>query len=211
MKKVVVSQRVDHVPGRNETRDALDQRLAALLSVVGCVPIPVPNCLSKVSVAGNADSSDLESWMSLVEPQGVVLSGGNNIGFCEERDSTERFLLDFAMRKQLPAIGICRGMQMMGHWAGTSLRHVEEHVRTRHKISGEIKGIVNSYHDYSLADCPKGFRVLARSDDDEIEAIGHQFLSWEGWMWHPERDEQFAEQDVNRLRQLLVSQKNNRK
>ncbi|MBG6174936.1 putative glutamine amidotransferase [Labrenzia sp. EL_208] len=206
MKKVVVSQRVDHLPDRNETRDALDQRLAAFLCSAGFVPVPVPNCLFDARDAGAADTLALRSWMAAIDPHGVVLSGGNDIGLCDERDSTEQFLLDYAKGKRLPAVGICRGMQMMGHWAGTALHAVEGHVRSRHSVSGEINRIVNSYHDYSLADCPADFRLLACSDDGEIEAIGHQVLPWEGWMWHPEREAQFAEQDVSRLRQLLVDQ-----
>jgi putative glutamine amidotransferase len=79
-------------------------------------------------------------------------------------------------------------------------------VRTRHRLSGRITGEVNSYHEHVLADCPEGFAVLARSEDDAIEAIGHATLPWEGWMWHPEREAGFAPADLQRARMLLAGQ-----
>ena len=65
-------------------------------------------------------------------------------------------------------------MQMMAHWAGTSLNHVDGHVQTRHKLTGQIAE-VNSFHDFSIANCPDNFKVLANSEDGEIEAISHLF------------------------------------
>lgn len=47
-----------------------------------------------------------------------LLSGGNDIGKIDERDKTERRLLDYASDRALPALGLCRGMQMMALWAG---------------------------------------------------------------------------------------------
>ena len=91
----------------------------------------------------------------------------------------------------------------MAHWAGVDLCPVQGHVRTRHNLSGEIAEEVNSFHEFSLAKCPNGFEVFARSSDEEIEAIRHQTLPWEGWMWHPEREECFAARDLQRLRTLF--------
>jgi putative glutamine amidotransferase len=62
---------------------------------------------------------------------------------------------------------------------------------------------VNSYHGFSLATGPLDFEVLARSEDGEIEAIRHKSLPWEGWMWHPEREENFAARDVQRIKALF--------
>jgi putative glutamine amidotransferase len=95
-------------------------------------------------------------------------------------------------------------MQIMAHWAGTGVHLVQGHVRSRHLLSGEITGYVNSYHGFALAACPTGFEVLARSEDNEIEAIRHQSLPWEGWMWHPEREATFAERDIQRLKALFL-------
>jgi gamma-glutamyl-gamma-aminobutyrate hydrolase PuuD len=194
MKIVAVSQRVDHFPDRNETRDALDQSLAAFVVICGHVPVPVPNALGGV----------ISDWLTVVRPEAVVLSGGNDIGQCAERDDTEDALLTYAQERQIPVLGVCRGMQMMAHWAGTGLHPVQGHVRTRHRLVGGITGEANSYHEFALAACPTGFEVLALSEDDEIEAIRHQSLPWEGWMWHPEREARFAERDIQRLKALFL-------
>lgn len=193
MRIVAVSQRVDHYPDRNETRDALDQRLAAFVSICGHMPVPVPNALGRA----------IRDWLAVVHPAAVVLSGGNDIGQCAERDDTELALLTYAQERHVPVLGICRGMQMLAHWSGTDLHPVQGHVRTRHCLSGEIAGEVNSYHGFALAICPADFEVLARSEDGEIEAIRHQSLRWEGWMWHPEREENFAARDVQRIKALF--------
>lgn len=194
MKVVAVSQRVDQFPDRNETRDALDQRLALFVAICGYVSVPVPNAL------GGA----IRDWLTIVQPDAVILSGGNDIGQCAERDETEDALLVYAQESHLPVLGICRGMQMMAHWAGTGLHPVQGHVKTCHRLSGEITGVVNSYHGFALANCPTGFEVLARSEDGEIEAIRHQSLPWEGWMWHPEREELFVVRDIERLKGLFA-------
>lgn len=193
MKLVAVSQRVDALLARNETRDALDQRLITWVTGCGYLPVPVPNGLGD-SIGG---------WLTTLRPAALVLSGGNDIGQYPRRDETELALLSYAKGLTLPALGICRGMQMMAHWAGATLYMVSGHVRTRHQLNGKIAKEVNSYHNYALTDCPSEFEVIARSEDSEIEAIRHLSLPWEGWMWHPERETEFAQYDIQRMKDLF--------
>jgi gamma-glutamyl-gamma-aminobutyrate hydrolase PuuD len=203
MKIVAVSQRVDHYPDRKEKRDALDQRLITFLLLAGFLPVPIPNGLYMASSDGCCVQEPLVAWLGTLNPQAIVLSGGNDVGQCRERDSTEGLLLDYASEYQMPLLGICRGMQMMAHWAGVCLHPVKGHIQTRHRLTGEITGEANSYHSCSLATCPVDFEVISRSDDGEIEAIRHRSLSWEGWMWHPEREEKFSAHDVQRVKDLF--------
>lgn len=74
MKVVAISQRVDTHPERGESRDALDQRLIAFVLAAGFTPVPVPNRWQ------NPD--DLDRWLAAVNPQAIMLSGGNDIGQC---------------------------------------------------------------------------------------------------------------------------------
>jgi len=196
---IAISQRVDFFPNRGEKRDSLDHRLIDWATSLNAKIILVPNALG----------DNLSSWLKLFQPTGVILSGGNDIGQFPERDITEWCLLDYAKEKHLPVLGICRGMQFLSTYFGVKLKPVEGHVATRHtvNIQDEIQGRsqidVNSYHKFSLANCPSDFEVLAESEDGEIEAIKHKTLSWEGWMWHPERELIFEEYMMARARSLF--------
>ena len=193
MKIVAVSQRADSHADRREQRDALDQRLCEWLLQAGYLPVPVPNQLN----------AQLDAWLAAVKPHALLLSGGNDIGEAPARDDTERRLLDHAQARSTPVLGLCRGMQMMSVWSGTQLVPCEGHVRVRHNVRGGINQNVNSYHNFALAACPSGFTVTARSEDGVIEAIRHTTLAWEAWMWHPEREPEFDQRDLQRVRDLF--------
>ena len=205
--KVAVSQRIDVLPARRERRDALDQRLITLLLTAGLLPVPVPNCLFSPGGSG-VPGNQFDTWIEAERPAGVVLSGGNDVGEHEERDRTEAALLAYAQNHRRPVLGICRGMQMMGMLAGGRLVPVEGHVSMRHRITaieghGGWPDEVNSFHNFALADCPPGFHVTARTADGVIEAIRHESLPWEGWMWHPEREDHFLAVDIRRLQAMF--------
>lgn len=201
---VGVTQRVDSVPGRSELRDAVDQMLVNWVVQAGFLPVPIPNTLLLPEYSDNSFSDKaLGNWLQSVQLAALVLSGGNDIGEYPERDTTEFQLLSWAEMNDVPVLGICRGMQVMAVWAGAKLKPVNGHVCTRHKLQRDISGEVNSYHNFSVAECPTGFSVRATAEDGEIEAIRHTSLPWEGWMWHPEREEFFQSNDTKRVKELF--------
>ena len=202
MRILAVSQRIDFYSNLNELRDALDQRLVQFLGKAGFHCVPVPNSLSEI-FNNKENLEDLDNWLENINPQGIILSGGNDIGQYLSRDLTETRLLEYSKSNQIPLLGICRGMQMMARFSKIELHPVKAHVNCRHSINGEINSIVNSFHNFSINDCSNCYKILARSEDGEIEAIRHLTLPWEGWMWHPERETNFKLMDLNRLKDLF--------
>jgi putative glutamine amidotransferase len=207
---VAVSLRVDQVSDYGEKRDAIDHRLIEWIEEAGFTPILIPNVLVKDErrIRQVDDGEGFYRILNLLKPRAVILSGGNDIGKQPNRDITERKLLAWASVNRVPLLGICRGMQMMAVWAGAKLAIIDGHVRTRHTLkvptSKEEWPInANSYHEWSIIDCPEGYEVMAMAEDGCIEAIRHKFLPWEGWMWHPERENTFNPVDIARIRKLF--------
>lgn len=194
LKIALVSCRVDAVPERQETRDALDQALVRWLSELGYQAVLLPNAL---------ESSPLPSLVAQLNPALIVLSGGNDLGQYPARDQTEHALVDIARQQQLPLLAICRGMQLLAQTEGVALKTVAGHVAKRHMLSGLWQGDVNSYHQFALTELPANYQLLAQSPDGCIEAICHQNLPWLALMWHPEREQPFSPLDLSRVRAVL--------
>lgn len=114
------------------------------------------------------------------------------------RQQFELAILDaLDQHRNTPALGICLGMQMMGLHAGGSIdQHLADSLPTAdlhwnaraHEITGELgRGIVHSHHRQALTSAGS-MRVIARSDDGVIEAIGRDDRPFYlGVQWHPER------------------------
>jgi len=216
MKTLVISQRVDEYPDRGERRDALDQALVRFVGQAGYLPILVPNSLVDTSSVDVSSTSidlislitprvgrHLNAFLSKINPDGIILSGGNDVGTCLDRDITESILIRYAIKNGLPLLGICRGMQMLGVYSGTELRNVEKHVRTRHFLEGDYTHEVNSFHNQSLMNIPDDFLLAASTEDRVIEAIKHSKFPLFGWMWHPERETPFSEVDLENFKKIF--------
>ena len=194
----MVSQRCDDVVERGEVRDALDVRLPSLLWDLGFVPIPL---VSRID--------DYSEYFKEINAEGVILSGGNNIGDYPERDAAEVAALDYAVVHHLPVLGICRGMQILNYYQGGSIRPVQDHVATRHDIYGPLVGVtpreVNSFHGFGLLEADLGDRLqaVAWTKEGVVEALQHQDNPWLGIMWHPERDVPAADDDLRLIRKHL--------
>lgn len=199
--RIGITQRVVRAAGSNELRDALAQDWARFFerTLPSFVWVPLPNI--GAGIARYAERLGLG---------GVVLSGGDDIGVFPDRDLTETTLLNHCARNELPALGVCRGMQMMVHVGGGTLRRCESqaHVATRHtvRVSADAGGLgfptgtaeVNSFHDWVVPGdgLPIGWRPLAWSADGCLEALRSADGLQLGIMWHPEREATAVASDV---------------
>ncbi|NMO16545.1 C26 family cysteine hydrolase domain-containing family [Pyxidicoccus fallax] len=187
---VLVTQRSDRVPGRPEVRDALEASWAACLWESGWVPFPA------VNVPGAAAAQ-----FEALRPRLVILTGGNDApGTGEDRvpmrDETESVLMSLAARTGTPLLGVCRGAQMLALAAGMRLVRVESHVRVRHGLVGPLvdgwrgPAEVASFHHWGIEEgsVPRGWDVLARSEDGGVEAFASADRPSLGILWHPERE-----------------------
>jgi N5-(cytidine 5'-diphosphoramidyl)-L-glutamine hydrolase len=194
---VAVTQRVMISPESGERRDALDQRWVPFLEGCGMEAVPVPNRLDSVA-----------RWAAALDIGAVLLSGGEDLaelgGTAPERDITEYALLDWARNREVPVLGVCRGLQLLAYRGGVMLRRVDGHVALEHSIStdGGIE-TVNSFHRWGFDRAPPGFAVTAAAQDGTVEAMRHATLPISGIMWHPERYAAPRAQDLEQVRSAL--------
>ena len=197
MKVVVISQRVDEIKDYGEIRDALDGQWHKLFRKMDAVLLPMPNMPESISAI-----------LEKVRPEAIVLSGGNNPveygGTAPDRDKVDEMLIKYAIENSIPLLGVCRGMQSIALYFGSTLKKVEGHVATEHEIVGEIQRVVNSYHSYAIDKLGDGLCVTAKTEQGEIESIQHQYHAIFGMMWHPERVKGFDESDINLIKEKLA-------
>jgi putative glutamine amidotransferase len=197
MKVVALTQRVSVVPGYGERRDCLDQAWTKFLAACGLLPLLLPN-VTETALA----------LCEVADIAGLVLTGGNDLallgGDAPERDAVEYALLDRAERRELPVLGVCRGMQVIQQRSGIPLRRVEGHVRQRQtiRVNGEPRE-VNSYHHFAAFHSRPPLDAWAVADDGVVKAIRHSALPITGIMWHPERCAPFSPADVALFRRVF--------
>ena len=158
---------------------------------------------------------------------GILLTGGADInplflgeepikelhGINPRRDRQELLLTRLAAARQIPILGICRGIQTMhaafggplyqdihSQMEGTRIKHSQELDRSyaSHTVTIEKDTLlhnlfkadtiaVNSFHHQAVKEAAPGFRVCARATDGVIEAMeSTEYKSMLGVQWHPE-------------------------
>lgn len=199
---IALTQRVDVYQERGERRDALDQRYCHYITGMGFIPYPFPNLPDQASAI-----------LQQVKIGGLVLTGGNDLhshgGDTPERDATEKKLIDYCLAKNIPVLGICRGMQMLADYCiGASLSPVTGHIACRHEVKGAINKSVNSYHGWQVNPFTHAdYKTLALADDGSIEAFCHLNKSVVGISWHPEREEETDQEEQCNIQSFFTTGK----
>ncbi len=171
---------------------------------------------------------DMNALINTLEHlDGILLTGGADInplflgeepikelhGINPRRDRQELLLTKLAADRQIPILGICRGIQTMNaafggplyqdihiQMEGTRIKHDQDLERSyaSHTVNIEKGSLlhelfetdtlaVNSFHHQAVKEAAPGFRVCARSSDGVIEAMeSTEYKSMLGVQWHPE-------------------------
>jgi putative glutamine amidotransferase len=133
----------------------------------------------------------------------------------EERDAYELALVRGALEREMPILGICRGMQILNvAYGGTIEQHLpdvlghEEHRHTPgtfadHEVrldpdslaaraAGADRTPVKSHHHQGIKDVGSGLAATGwAAEDDAVEALEDPSCSFVlGVLWHPEEDEE---------------------
>ena len=178
----------------------------------GGVPVIIPPVADPDVILNTLDRLD-----------GLILSGGGDFnplwageqpspklgGICAERDLPELLITRLAYNRQLPILGICRGIQTLALALGgkvaqdisdiAGLKHSQDADRSdpTHTVTPEPDSLlaklyngqlsVNSFHHQAIAEAGPKFRVTGRAQDGIIEAIeSAEYKSVLGVQWHPE-------------------------
>jgi len=155
---------------------------------------------------------------------GLILAGGSDIdpasygarphpetrGTRPERDRFEIALGTRALERDMPLLGICRGMEMINviqggtltqHLPGLELHRHTPGVFTDHRVALEPGSLtervvgaehtaVKSAHHQGVEELGEGVLPTGHADDGVVEAIELPDRSFAvGVLWHPEEDE----------------------
>jgi len=209
---VAVSATTELIRGSSRVR--VNEAYTRALTRVGLLPLVVP----PMPASGSAEVMDVVD--------GLVLTGGEDVAphrYGEEphptvhahegRDESEIGLYQGAMRRRLPTLAICRGIQLVNVAEGGSLiqdiptqcpaagahdpraaRDARVHDVLVEPNSGLARALgvdrltTNSFHHQALARVGDDLRVTARAQDGVVEGIESRDTNW--WMvgvqWHPE-------------------------
>ncbi|MBV7317475.1 gamma-glutamyl-gamma-aminobutyrate hydrolase family protein [Shewanella sp. NIFS-20-20] len=194
--------------------------MAPIVEIADCIPLLMPTCFGV---------DDIDQYLDMVD--GVYLSGAaSNIdpslygqenltpkkGQDKNRDTVDFAIINAALERKLPLLGVCRGFQEINVALGGDLYqkvhkqpHLQDHredpddsVEVQYGPSHEInilphtwmhqllgdRIMVNSLHGQGICTLAKQLEPLAQADDGLIEAFhGPHFEQFIlGVQWHPE-------------------------
>ena len=170
------------------------------------------------------DREEIEHLVDICD--GILLTGGHDVDpsvygeealngtvlCCKARDNMERLVLEEAMQKDKPILGICRGIQLINALLGGTLyqdlptQHpsdIDHHQTPPYDVPvhdvfikkdsplydclGSDRISVNSYHHQAVKDVAPCLEVMAESEDGIVEALYKPFYRFL-WavQWHPE-------------------------
>jgi putative glutamine amidotransferase len=168
------------------------------------------------------------NFQDIKKCHGILLTGGEDVhpkfynkpeysNYCEkideERDQFEKRVIEYSQEKELPVLGICRGLQIANVFFGGQLipdilhfknsNHTKDRDSDKYhdvqvkkdsllrEIVGVEKGEINSAHHQSADKIGADLAINATSNDGIIEGLERKDAGGKPFLllvqWHPER------------------------
>ncbi len=217
----------------SDGNETLSEKYYSQVVAAGGTPLLIPPV---------ADRNVLINTLEHID--GLLLTGGGDFNplWCGEQPSTrlhginatrdlpELLITRLAFNRQIPMLGICRGIQTLAialggeveqdiYEKGAKIKHSQDADRSEpthsvklakgsilHALYKSDEIAVNSFHHQAVRKPGDRFRVTAKAPDGVIEAIeSTEFKSIMGVQWHPEN----LGRDGLKIFRWLVSQANN--
>lgn len=195
-------------------KEALGEKYYEQVVAAGGIPLLIPPVDKKEVIINTLEHID-----------GLLLTGGADINplWCGEdpstklhsinakRDLPELLITRLAFNRQIPILGICRGIQALAvalggevdqdiYEKGAKIKHSQDADRSEatHMVElgdgSVLKALykadriaVNSFHHQAVRDAGRRFHVTAKASDGVVEAIeSSEFKPVMGVQWHPE-------------------------
>jgi gamma-glutamyl-gamma-aminobutyrate hydrolase PuuD len=197
-----------------EQRDALSHDWIYFLQNFHATTVLIPNSLSDPCLY----AKDLGVTR-------LLLSGGDSLGSLSNtpeqspRDSTEFKLLEWALSRNIPVLGVCRGLHVINAFFGGDITRdlcrcipLEAHRGCFHRVkfvAGDLAGSeasVNSFHDQGVLQdqLSSNLEVVAKTSCGVVEALRHPNRRIEAVQWHPERSRPAQPLDMGILAKWLA-------
>jgi len=206
--RIGVSMRISQAEGYCEPRDALAHDWHSFINKVipDALWLPIPNLVE-------SGTNFLSSWGL----NAFILTGGIDLNAEPLRDKSENNILDYAIEKSFPVLGICRGLQLMARrFNGEVIEDSsKKHVATAHNVSVIANPVgyetademsVNSYHNYIIKNSGE-LVPFAFDNDGNIEAVYSNDHQLAAIMWHPERNNPVTRSDAEFVRSFFGAPK----
>ena len=171
------------------------------ISAAGFMPMLLPRI---------ADTNMLAKAMDKVD---ALVITGSVAGDAKDRVQFEHMLMDMALERGLPVVGLCHGHQCINLYFGGKIGRIPKNLSPKivhhgkespyvkdcfhminikpgsnmYKWFGAERAEINTSHNFHITELGKGLEVTARADDGVIEAVEHRTLPVTGFQFHPER------------------------
>jgi len=139
--------------------------------------------------------ADLNKLIEL-KPKAIILSGGPNSIYDNGSPKLKKTFFKYIIENKIPILGICYGHHLIIHQLGGKVEShdYKEYGKTHLEIidNGRLLRSLNQdeivwmSHGDQVRELPKGFKILAKTNNCPIAAYGDEVKKLYGVQFHPE-------------------------